>query len=177
MTSVDETAMLTEEAELSRDTERSMKYDEYLVMVEELGFQLAYSEPVGEEVWQMYWRDGVLLVCDSFRGVINSAEIYFNAHFPVSERVWGQRFSGRLHTDSLDTDNRYVWVGSMNVVESLQGKMLHVQEDATFLPVWLEQPTMSLMNQEERRAGFKYGEVVENKIALLSPEIRSAILG
>lgn len=141
---------------LRGDTYYSMTYDEYMAVAHNLGFVTMLSLPFTngdgvEEVQEFLWRDGLLLITESYtwekggKRSTNNAKMYFNCEFPASSDAWSFRFSGHLHTAMYD-QGRYVWIGDVDVREALVNTVNRMETEGTILKDWIEQPHMYLFN-------------------------------
>lgn len=146
---------------LRGDTYYGMPYDEYVAVAHNLGFKtlltLPFTNKEGiEETQEFLWRDGLLLITESFtweRGgkkSTNNARIFFNCEFADSSDAWGFRFSGHLHSDMYD-QGRYIWVGDVDAREALVNTVNRMETECTILKDWVEKPFMYLSNYMDEK--------------------------
>lgn len=175
-----------EELGLRNDSYYGMKYAEYIPIVEGLGFELAFEELfsstleqewMGENIidsYRIYWRDGLLLTCESYRGdTLNSSSVYFNAEFETGQAAWSVNgVSGYLHSDLYDA-GRFVWVGSFSAREGLRHTLSQLETYGTILSQWIKRPMLLLNNYGE--TGADTGFVTAMKLAELPKHVQAAI--
>lgn len=86
----------------NKDSYRGMSFIDYLALVKSLGFMEIYSKPFQYEFgttkiteqFKVFWRNGILLVVDSWNGKLNSAKIYFQYKKKLNPVMEGSLDSG-----------------------------------------------------------------------------------
>lgn len=177
-----------QELGLRGDSYHRIGYQDYLAIVEDLGFDLIFQEdftPQGyagetdtpREQYRVYWRAGLLLTAESYRGdTLNSATLYFNAEFPDSRTPFTLHLSGHLHGEAYDHEKRYVWIGQADAREAIRHTVAQLEDRAQILPNWIEQPFLWLMNYGEKRVGTEdYAFITNAKVAEFPAAIREAV--
>lgn len=160
---------------LRDDSYYNIAHDEYLRIVEDLGFTLVFTEAFGpDEAYQVYWRRGVLLTVESYGEALNSAKAYFNMEFREGESPWAYRLSGRVNGPAYDK-GRTVWVGDFDAREGLRHQLARLEAAGTFLEPWVEQPFLWLLNYMETRGEYDHALITSMKLDRLPVEVQAAI--
>lgn len=142
-----------------------LKYQ--LDTIESMGFRKVLEEPVGEtsDRFFVYWRAGVLLVCESYRETsLNGGTAYFNYEGP-REHMCG---CGSAPIEGAPD----VYAGSVDIREGLRFRLDRLTEYGSLLPHWLGRPFLWLLNYEEAE---DYKEINKSRIAKLPQEVQDAI--
>lgn len=190
--------VVKDELHLRQDTYYSMGYNDYLNVVHNLGFETVLCLPFLnrdgiEERQEFLWRDGLLLMVDSFtwnadgKMTLNSAKMFFNCEFAAYEDQIGFRFSGMLDSKSLD-DDRYVWSGHVDAREAIVHTVNRMEAVGTILNPWITKPlglyftNYVQMNEhfnmkDARKSRELATKVEQDVIAQFPQEVRECILG
>lgn len=154
-------ALLDDALRAQDDTGHSNTVENYLRIVQDLGFEVVYQEPFTGKDWkdgepryqeQLYLlacvREGLLLRFDTFGGGhVNSAALYFNwCRTDQAQSYTTPRpvpFSGgyaRLE------DGRRVCAGHIDAREALRYHLGLLREQGTFVTPWAEVPHLWLLH-------------------------------
>lgn len=132
------------------DTTFSMGWDEYTGVVEKIGFTLHQEEKYKsrrdkEETLRVYWHeDGILLTCDSYCNVRNSANISYNwKSFPEFWESGRGRVLGSYHCFKSELD---IVIGSNDVREGLIHTIEQLRMWGEFITPWVEQPFLHILH-------------------------------
>jgi len=165
----------------SNDTCNHNNLAQNVQVVESLGFQLLESgtfQSAGmgdegqEEQWSIYWRDGILLFLDSFRGNLNSGHAYFNYRLnPGSRSLTG--YSGGF---TLTPEGDRVAYGSIDIREGLRHRLTTMEENGEFLSQWVERPFLWLLHHSDTKVpGYDHEAITKQRISLLSQDVQDAV--
>jgi hypothetical protein len=79
----------------NEDSYYGMEFAEFAVLMDSMGFKSVASGfiPDSEDEWFIDWKDGILVVYDSFRGSLNGSKAFFN-YLPASDNSHRGGFSG-----------------------------------------------------------------------------------
>lgn len=131
------------------DTSMATPLPDYLRIVKEIGFETVYHESFlykkyghTDEQYIM-WRNGVLLSFDTWHGnKVNGGNFYYNWRYNV-EKYWEYTSSGHIHK----TEN--VYVGHHDCREAIRFHIRKLEENGSFLPVWIETVRPWLINYND----------------------------
>jgi hypothetical protein len=125
-----------------------------------------------EEQWSIYWRDGILLFLDSFRGNLNSGHAYFNYRLnPGSRSLTG--YSGGF---TLTPEGDRVAYGSIDIREGLRHRLTTMEENGEFLSQWVERPFLWLLHHSDTKVpGYDHEAITKQRISLLSQDVQDAV--
>ena len=173
------------QAAKTNDTIFHMSMKDYLAIVEQLGFKKILEVPFVSDdttpvdnVQYHYWRDGLLLVCDTFAWRKeeeldrNSAVLYFNlvpkdletSVFEVTHLSGGFDFSypesDKLTHSELcvlkdrcwkapNRNDYYTFVGQLDAREGLRKQLSCLERFCTILPKWRTYPHLHLLHYAE----------------------------
>lgn len=170
-----------EELALRDDSYHRMSYSAYCRILLDLNFELVFSErfdsasgETDEDVFELYWRNGVLILCGSYGKNLNSSLAYFNCEFEESHHAFKHRLSGHLHGESYD-ERRYVWVGNFDAREAVRHRFGTMERHGRFLTQWVEAPRLFLLNYAEHRSGLDLHEVNSVKLGQLPLAVQCAM--
>jgi hypothetical protein len=105
----------------NKDSYYGMEFAEFVVLMDSMGFKSVASGfiPNSEDEWFIDWKDGILVVYDSFRGSLNGAKAFFN-YLPASDNSYGGGFSG---TAVEGPNGKYVWCGNFDAREGFKHRL------------------------------------------------------
>lgn len=157
-----------DELMLRQDTYYGMPFSDAVDTILDLGFQPVLVREIVEadrrEQSILYWKDGVLVHLDSYRGKSNSITLWFNLdvhHVALDDgSLWGAITSGHLTKDN-------VWIGQSNGSVALRHTMDKLRSIGSFRSTWTEAPTWS-------HRGLR--DVTEDMVSTLPDEVKAAIL-
>ena len=160
--------------EANNDTHSSQPLAEWIAVVKSMGFHLLHEQevPGTADKFRMWWKPGLLLVSDSYRGdkVVNGAKVYFNYRGPRGSMY---RCSSGWAGEQDGVD---VWEGSYDAREGLRFALERMEAAGEFLPVWVKAPFLWLLHYADSKAeGYDYKAINAQRIALLPEEVRAAI--
>jgi hypothetical protein len=136
-----------------------------------LEFKLILEEPIpetGDKV-RVWWRDGVLLFCDSYYGdtVVNSSTAYFQYEGPPEGLT-------RVSAAPLPLPNQYSC--SVDAREGLGLALYKAGEAGKILPVWEGRQFLYLVSYKESKdSDFSYRDITAARVRRLPVEIQQAI--
>lgn len=169
----------------TNDTCHNNTLEETVSIIEGMGFQLMLSdsftsvcgEKTSEEKWFIYWKEGILVFFDTFRGSLNSGHAYFNlSQAPSPENRYSLHgFSGSY---ARTKEGDVVSVGSIDIREGFRYKLNSFGEKGTFLSEWVEQPFLWLLHHmDTKEPNYDYDSINRERISLLPVDVQKAILG
>ena len=184
------------------DTHWGSKFHEAVAIALDLGFELVYEQslidtkhyPEKQDLthWQAYWRDGILLVLESFHGSLNTAKIYFNWRNNSGETTWlpwdlGLSGGWNRHTPrgegvSIDEEvpgDPWTLVVDTDVREGFQRKLERIESmDGHILPEWYIRPFMHFVSYVEQSDTYsdEYKVLTQEKIDKFEPRVRDIIM-
>jgi hypothetical protein len=139
------------------DTTFSMGLDDYLKVVTDYGFEIAYvedvrfTEPYGKKEKQdsrlyilLHREYSLVIIFDTFYNntVINGGNLYYNLE--IDRTVEGHArvtSSGHVHYDTYDKEaDKYLWIGYHDCREGIITNIENMLEVGRFLPQWVESP-------------------------------------
>ena len=159
----------------SRDTCMNNNLGQQLEAIEGIGFKLLHCAdiPGTEDKWRMFWRNGVLLFCDSYSGEksLNSGHAYFNYCGPRDVLKCSNGPAGEI-------DGQIVWSGGIDVREGLKHRLDAMTESGKILSDWVKAPFLWLLHYKDtKQSSYDYKSINEERIALLPEEVQRAIRG
>jgi hypothetical protein len=156
------------------DSYYGMGIAEFVVLMDSLGFKSVASGfiPNSEDEWFIDWRDGILVVYDSFRGSLNGAKAYFN-YLPVSDNSYRGGFSG---TAVEGPNGKYIWCGDFNAREGFKHRLRNCEDTGIFLKEWIQQPFLWLLHHGDTKVdGYDFNKINQQRIAMFPAEVQAAI--
>ena len=186
----------------SGDTHWGSKFLDAVDIALDLGFELVYAQAIPDTKhypekkdlthWQAFWRDGILLVLESYHGSLNNANIYFNWRTHTGETTWPDwdlGFSGGWdrHTPrgqgvSIDTDvpgDPWTLAVHTDVREGFRRKLERIEAlDGYVLPEWYVRPFLHFVSYVERSddSSDDYKTITQAKIDQFEPRVRDIIM-
>ncbi len=164
------------------DTTYGTNFDDAIKIFEGQGFLNIYEESFLDEErgiadsLKIFWRNGILLVCESFEGfILNNAIIHYN-WLPNSSLSGLSRFMDEGKFVEV-SKGRKVLSGSHDMREGFMRKLTLLEENGTFLSEWIAEPVLWLANYVEEREniGGDLKEIVWDKISSLPEEVRKSL--
>lgn len=156
----------------------------YLEIAEDIGFRPVLEvpfvgHPVGSEKTYkerlfVLWRDGILLVFDTYlEERVNGGNFYYN---------WAPKdIKEAFHytsTGGYDQRDPWIWSGHHDCREALRFHIRRLEENGQILPVWEKQPFMWLLHYMDRKTkDYDYQAINKARISKLPKEIQAAIRG
>lgn len=151
-----------EKAELARkmlsergDSYYGMPFEEFISIVEDLGFESVYSEVIDEtekiNFLHVYWHpDGILLTTTSYPGYpdgysTNTCTLYYNwlpnpEYWDLSPRPCVTASGSWQSDDWDDPPSGKIWAGSHDGRIALKNTIGKLREHGSFLPTWKYNP-------------------------------------
>jgi hypothetical protein len=160
----------------NKDSYYGMSFAEFVVLKDSMGFKSVASGtiPNSEDEWFIGWREGILVVYDSFRGSLNSAKAFFN-YLPLSDNSYRKGFSG---TAFEGPSGKNVWCGDFDAREGFKHRLGNYEETGIFLKEWIKQPFLWLLHHGDSKVdGYDFDKINQQRIAMLPPEVQEAIFG
>jgi hypothetical protein len=142
----------------------------------ELGFKEIFKESIqdSDDILVMMWNsDGILLRFESFwDNRLNSAEIYFNYRGPRGAMM---HCSSEFICDDIDGES--VWAAHCDVRQGFRYIITNMQSQGKFLPTWLKQPFLWLLNYNDTAVeSCDHHKINNSKISKFPIEVQKAIL-
>jgi len=165
---------------LTGDTAFSSPVDYYLAVAESIGFKTALEFPFSvksdwdpaprNETLYVMWREGILLVFDTYGKNVNGGHFYYNWVGDRAKNI-GVTSSGGYAKDGV------TWVGSHDCREGLKFHIRQLEKAGRFLPKWIERPFLWLLHHGDTANGkpYDYEKINSERIAMLPSEVREAI--
>jgi hypothetical protein len=135
----------------SCDTYFSQSLENYLSIVNELGFKLAYTEKIipktkddKEDTYYIFYHpEGIILSFDSYWGnkSINGGNFYYNwrpNNIKNRSRLTSSGSFARYDTENND----YIWSGYHDCREALRYNINRLREHGSFVTPWLDCPIL-----------------------------------
>lgn len=150
-----------EALEEAGDTTFSMATDDYIEVIERIGFQKIYEESFQddghEECYYIYWfgKKGILLEFDTHRGRRNAATMYYNIKLKEDLEQYTISSGG-----FVDIDER-IWSGNHDAREAIIHKINKLSRNGIFLRKWQEQPFHWLTHFGDPDCDYPYDEYKE----------------
>ena len=167
----------------------------------DLGFTPIYAQALPDKGfhpgttvhWQAYWRDGILLVLESYNDHLNKANMYFNWRNNSGETTWlpwdlglsggwdrRTRVDGRraAHDEDIPGDP-WTLVVHTDVREGFRRKLERIEEmDGYILPEWYIRPFLHFVSHadESDKTTDDYKTLTREKIERFDPTVRDIIL-
>ncbi len=174
------------------DSYYSMKTEDYLQLVESLGFRLVAMIPFHDscgdpETQYIYYRRGCLLNVQSFHGCADGSTLYYNwKPFGGYDAFVKKEHEDDAHVTSSGhwMKDEDVWIGDHDGREALKHKLTVLEAYGEFIYPWKERPFFSLVNSEVHRQtqGLPWNqqtaitdEITENNVSQLPQEVRDMI--
>lgn len=151
-----------EELALRNDTYWSMPYAEALPILDDLGFQVVFTEKIGDDdvdEYTLLWReDGILMETDSYTSyegatkVLNNIRFYYNwrpnnIREAYSVTSTGCFTSGQRDSEEVVPEEELIWTGHNDAKDALRHKIARLEANGTFLPVWVEAPLLTFSHR------------------------------
>jgi hypothetical protein len=172
------------------DTTFSHDSEDYLRIVKEEGFKemrvevfTSESSHQMEQQYFMLHEEGVLLIFDTYRGMINGGNFYYNweSQLMPKDECWRNIIdNGKWHQDSDGGGG--VWVGYHNCREAVRHRLRVLREHGNFVNPWRARPLIWPHHHMETKHEYRQlppsvrEEMRAAKLALL-PEMVQAVLG
>lgn len=166
------------------DTVFSNKLSRYLRIVKDIGFDLALefpfvgrpsgSESVYDERMFVFWRDGILLVFDTYlEDSVNGGKFYYN--WIPNDYKEGYKYTS---SGGYYGEDPMFWAGDHDCREALRFHIRRLDENGKILPVWEKRPFLWLLNYMDTKDDkYDYEKINRDRIAMLPKEIQKAIKG
>lgn len=135
----------------SCDSYFSQPLENYLSIVYELGFQIAYTEEIppkkdedrlSDAYFIFYHPDGIILEFDSYWGMksINGGRFFYNwrPNLPKSNNF--RVLSSGTYAVYDDETNNYIWSGNHDCREAIKYNIEKLREHGTFVTPWVDCP-------------------------------------
>jgi hypothetical protein len=182
------------------DSYLNMKFADHKRIMLDLGFEVIledhfesnWTDITEPEVYQILWRDGILVTMESFGGESasrNSAKMYYN--FKADNANIGSQLmssSRMLQVNSRNEVRGYnewvegdpvIVVGDHDIREGTRHTLRKIWDNAEFLSKWVEQPHLWLVHYGETKtfgSNYRhYDEITEGRVARLPEHVREAI--
>lgn len=172
------------------DTIFSHDAEDYLRIVKEEGFTEmrveVFTSESSHQVEQQYFmlhQEGILLIFDTYRGMINGGNFYYNWSsdlMPGDERWWQVTDNGKWHDNPTDADG--VWVGYHDCREAVRHRLRNLRHHGHFINPWRARPPIWPHHHMETKQEYRHlpastrEQMRADKLALL-PEMVQAVLG
>jgi len=158
------------------DTYMSQSLEQWLGVVERLGFEKMLDEPIEgtADRFRLFWRPGVLLKMDSYWDdkSVNSAGIALC--FKGDRNVLPSCSNGH----ACDVDGIPVWSVEKDAREGLRYFLAQIEAGGEILTKWPKRPFIWLLSYKDSKVeGYDYNAINEARIAKLPEHVRSAING
>lgn len=145
-----------------------------LEVIKDLGFELLCCNeiPGTKDKWRIFWRDGLLLFCDSYDEdtTLNSGKVYFN--------YCGPRMNFGSNGLIKKIDGQLIWQGDFDIREGLRYHIDWLNENGKILLKWIEQPFLWLLHYKDTKVeNYDYEAINAERIALLPNKVQEAIKG
>ncbi len=160
----------------NEDSYYGMEFAEFVVLMDSMGFKSVASGfiPNSEDEWFIDWKDGILVVYDSFRGSLNGAKAFFN-YLPASDNSYRGGFSG---TAVEGPNGKNVWCGDFDAREGFKHRLDNYRDTGIFMKKWIRQPFLWLLHYGDTKvAGYDFDEINQQRIAMFPTEVQEAICG
>lgn len=164
------------------DTAFSCSLSYYMSVAESIGFKTvlevpfttksAWDERARNEKLFVLWRDGILLVFDTYNtDGVNGGNFYYNWQ-GSREKHFNVLSSGGPARNDLS-----IWVGHHDCREGLKFHIRQLEAHGRLLPKWVERPFMWLLHHGDtaNNKPYDYKAINTERIALLPREVREAI--
>lgn len=146
------------ELALRQDSYYGISMTEFLDIVRGQGFEQVWEQKFkdGVETRYIFWKNGLLLYTESYtsgeKTTVSNAKMYLNVEFPWKDRTpWRMPLSGHLNGPAYDDEQRYIWVGDIDVREAFVHHLAKIETFGKPLPVWVERPFLWLITHEQTR--------------------------
>lgn len=185
----------------NHDTYWNIGFLEAVDVALDLGFELVYAQAIPDTGfrpgtlvhWQAFWRDGVLLVMESYDDKLNKADIYFNYRNNSGETTWlpwelglsggwnrRTRMGGRVSIDEDIPGDPWTLVVHTDVSEGLRHKLETIESmDGQVLSEWYIRPFMYFVSHAERENSTQdvdYKTLTREKVERFDTAVRDIIL-
>jgi len=160
----------------NKDTCFRNNLEQQIEAIEDMGFKLLHCDniPGTGDKWRIFWRNGVLLFCDSYFNdtSMNGGNAYFNYKGPRN----GMRRGSNGYVGEID--GQPVWEGHVDIREGLRHTLDTMRESGELLSKWISCPFLWLLHyMDTNQAGYNYNAINAERIALLPIEVQEAIKG
>jgi len=170
------------------DTTFSMKTEDYIARIQEIGFKKVLELPFHivhcgkerDDTFYIFWhKDGLVLCMDTYNGDRGSANIYFN-YEPNDQRKIGEgldHVSGGFNGE----EGKYFFAGNIDVREGIKHHLETIRTHGKFLNPWKKQDFLWFLHYGDTNGkeydGYDYKAINQERIAMLPKEIQEAIRG
>ncbi len=168
----------------SGDSYYGMKYEEYISIVKNIGFELIFNKKFKSERHQCEDQQftffhkglGVLLDFDTFNVKrVNGSKIYYNWNFGNTENWYDYRSSGHGYGYGKHGDT-HIWIGDHDGREALIHNLNGLIEHGTLMPKWVERPFLWLLNYSDTEdKNYDYKKINEENISKFPKYVQEAI--
>ena len=143
--------------DLAGDTKLSMKASDYLVIAENIDFEIVGVEDfidkwgLQEKFYILWNKKGILLYFDTYEGRVNSGDYCFN-WVPKEEYGGKEDVFSLCHISGgfrKEKDNCRVLIGTIDCREALRTRISILENRGRFLDKWVEEPFYRLMHYED----------------------------
>lgn len=181
MLQIKNSAAKTELLQKEEDTCYANSLQQNLQVIENEGFQLCASgkflsssgDDSKEEEWRIYWRGGILVFLDSFRGNLNHGNAYFNLLFHEKPPFGSTIFSGYWKRTE---EGKLIACGHIDIREGFRHRLSAFENEGQFLSKWDETPFLWLLHHMDTKIdGYDYEAINQQRIALLPTEVQQSI--
>jgi hypothetical protein len=170
------------------DTTFSMKTEDYIARIQEVGFKKVLELPFhtvhgGQErndTFYIFWhKDGLFLCMDTYNGDRNSANIYFNYEPNDQRKIWEglDYVSGGFNGE----EGKYFFAGNIDAREGIKHHLETIRTHGKFLNPWKKQDFLWFLHYGDTNGkeydGYDYKVINQERIAMLPREIQEAIRG
>jgi len=170
----------------SGDTHFSTTLDQYISIVQGIGFEQVLCIPFVGEKWGKETAPqekffvffdksrSILLTFDTYNsGKVNGGKFLYNIK-PNNEKSFYNVISSGGYTK--DSDGNYVWVGDHDCREAIKHKIARLEENGQFLTKWLERPFLWLLHyMDTKDKNYDYRAINAERIAMLPDYVQEAI--
>lgn len=147
--------------------------EEFFAVLKSMGFDLVLREdiPGTKDHFSIFWRNGVLLDCDTFRDgkSINGGKAYFNYRGPRD--ALNQCSNGLASKEN----GEYTWHCARDIREGLRFALQECESQGEILTKWVKRPFLWLLHYNDTKGKYDYDAINEARIAKLPKEIQEAI--
>jgi len=191
----------TDTLDTTDDTKFSETTKDYIDKILSFGFVKIYQESFyskssnQNEAFYMFWRNGVLLVFDTFYDIINGGNFYYNIKpkkfYKSRKEVFYSigsimdvksancfRLSKNRITSSGCWENYStspVWAGDHDCGEAVKFNILQLEKYGEILENWEFQPSLWLLNHMDTKGDYDYKKINKQKLLYLPKKIQKFI--
>ena len=171
------------------DTTLSMKSEDYIARIEEIGFKKVLEVPFHcrhcdeerDDTFYIFWhKDGLLLRMDTFNGNRNSADVYFNFEPNDQTKFW-EGLDGVSSGGYEGEEGNLFFVGYIDAREAIKHNIQTIRTHGKFLNPWRRQGFLWLLHYGDTHGKeydeYDYKAINQERIAMLPKEIQEAAKG